>query len=187
MMNNKLYYSFVALMFIAAMILLNRILSLEKMPTKKTFDVHLNMLDKAARKFRKDCYDHHKEARDRVVPTNPRMTKALAGLDLVITFGDSADFYFRRLESFKGDPDSARHCFAKYAQFSNRFTGAIHEITGIKIKEMPNYLLTIHEQLPAKKLPFESEQGIELLGLLLQIDFYERMQRAMDKLVTFAD
>jgi hypothetical protein len=106
----------------------------------------------------------------------------MAAMDGIVSFEDSADFYFLRLKSFKNDPDSARQCFAKYAGFSNRFTAAIHKATTV---DMQNYLLTMHERLPTGELPFESEEGIELLTALLQIEFYDRMFRAMKVVVDF--
>src|SRR5262249_13646204 len=147
------------------------------------FKAHLDNFDRSAERLRQDCSTHYEMAMESADTT---ISLALVELNRMKSFGDSADFYFKRLESFKDAPDSARLCVAQYARFSTRFAAAVQAITYDDVYNPRTYLLTIEDRLPGKKLPLESPEGVQLLTQILRIDFYERLQYAMNKLVTFA-
>jgi hypothetical protein len=186
MMSNKLYYPFVGMLLSVIIILLNEVLSLKNVPDEATFSVHLNTLNVAAGKLRNSCHESYKKGREAgMKPSNADMARTFATFDRITSFSDSADYYFHRLKLSRNDPDSARQYFAKYTRLFNRFAAAINEIQGMPVNDTTHYLLKLQKDLPGKDLPFESEPGIILLALLVEIDFYDRMGFAMNRLGPF--
>lgn len=106
--------------------------------------------------------------------------------DHIVSFSDSANYFFGRLTLLKDNPEEAKECFDQYGQFSNRFTHVLH-LGLANTSRGGNYLLTIGERLPAGKLSFDSEQEVQLLALLLEIEFYMRMQRSIADLASFCE
>lgn len=184
-MNNNPYNILIGLLIIAVITLSGSILSLRKVPDAKIFKAHLDNFDRSAERLRRDCHAHYKMAMEADGKSaNPQVIRALATLSSMKVFGDSADFHFNRLESVKDNPDSARLCLAQYARFSTRFAAAVQAITNREVYDPQTYLLMIEDRLPGKKIPLESPEGVRLLTLILKIDFYERLQFVMYKLVS---
>ncbi len=185
-MNNKVYYILIGLLIVAVTTLSGSILSLRKVPDAEIFKAHLDNFDRAAERLKRDCHAHYKMAMEADgKSTNPVVVQGLAALSNMKAFGDSADVHFNRLESFKDNPDSARLCLAQYVRFSTRFAAAAQAITNMEVYDPQTYLLKIEDRLPGKKIPLGSPEGVQLLTLILRIDFYERLQVAMNKLVSF--
>lgn len=175
------------LLLIAVIVLAVKVLFFEKDVEHKPFAVHLKTLGKAAKQMKAGCYAHREKARKYTsAGSDTAASRVDATMDTIMSFADSADYYFSRLVSLKGDAREAESCFHQYGQFSGRVAKAISIGLG-NDHPAKNYLLAIEERLPAGKLSFESEQEVELLALLLEIEFYESIQRSLGELASFCE
>jgi hypothetical protein len=175
------------LLSIAVIVFFINVLSFDKDIQAKPFGIHLKTLREAAQRVKIGCYRHQAKVRmysgsssDMIFLQTDRT------IDHIVSFSDSADYFFGRLAFLKDNAKEAKKCFDQYRQFSKRFTHVLH-LGLADTSRGENYLLTIGERLPAGKLSFDSEQEVQLLALLLEIEFYTRMQRSIGDLASFCE
>jgi hypothetical protein len=184
---NKVFWGFFCLLSIAVIVLSVNVLSFERDLPVKPFSIHLKILSKTAEHMKVSCYKHQEKVRRTMGGNNEALRlQTIASIDTIMSFADSADYFFKRLTSLKGDAKEAKKCFDQYGQFSERFTAAIRLAMGHD-RRAQNYLLGIERWLPAGELSFDSGQEVQLLALLLEIEFYERTQDTLTDLASFCE
>jgi hypothetical protein len=163
------------------------VFSVEKSVDAKPFSIHLKTLRRAAQRIKIGCYRYQEKVKMYAGNNSDTIVlRTVCTIDHIVSFSDSADYFFRRLALLKGNAKEAKKCFDQYGQFSNRFTHVLH-LGLADTSRGGNYLLTIGERLPAGKLSFDSEQEVQLLALLLEIEFYTRVQDSIGYLASFCE
>jgi hypothetical protein len=184
---NRMFWVVSGSLSIVVIALSIRVYSVENSIHAKPFGIHLKTLRRAAQRIKVGCFRYQDKVKMYAGnSSDTTFLQTVVTIDRIVSFSDSADYFFRRLALLKDNAKEAKKCFDEYGQFSNRFTHVLHLELANTFRG-GNYLLKIGERLPAGKLSFDSEQEVQLLALLLEIEFYTSVQDSIGYLVSFCE